>query len=211
MREAFSFILQTGSLNNSRQNSSYRNKETSPPKVKHVDEEISLIVTTVEAIALRKHHWKMQRNEKLGTCLNKYEEHNPEKSLERFLFQVLAEIGLEQWGKKHFVLVLIMCLERLGIANLHNLQFCLLINSINFYAKSCAKLKTLSLENIGNGPIIIFLIQYLGFKYIIWKDTPKTNGTKMQWLSELICPILKSFATGIIFLLKSNIATQHIF
>lgn len=123
MREAFSFILQTGSLNNSRQNSSHRNEETSPPKVKH--EEISLIVTTVEAIALRKHHWKMQRNEKLGTCLNKYEEHNPEKSLERFLFQVLAEIGLEQWGKKHFVPVLITCLERLGIANIICNSVCL--------------------------------------------------------------------------------------
>lgn len=126
--------------------------------MKHVDEEISLIVTTVEAIAVRKHHWKMQRNEKLGTYLNKYEGHNSEKSLERFLFQVLAEIGLEQRGKKHFVPVFIMCLERLGIANLYNLQFCLHINSINFYAKSCAKLRTLPLENIGNGSIIVFLI-----------------------------------------------------
>jgi len=35
-----------------------------------MDEEVSLIVITVEAKEVGKHYWKVQRNEKPGTCLN---------------------------------------------------------------------------------------------------------------------------------------------
>lgn len=60
--------------------------DISPPKVKHVDEDISLIIITVEA-AVKKHHWRMQRNGKLGIYLNIYWEHNTEKSLEILCFK----------------------------------------------------------------------------------------------------------------------------
>lgn len=41
-------------------------------------EEMSIIIITEKAEAVTKFHWKMQKNGKLGTCLNICQDRDPE-------------------------------------------------------------------------------------------------------------------------------------